>query len=63
MMSNTFNDYWLEPGAAIPIDIETTQALVEEVRRLKGEWFAPGKTPYFTLNENMCFDILAKENV
>jgi hypothetical protein len=46
----------------IPVDIDTTQALIEEVRRLRGEWFAPGKTPYFALGETMCFDVLAEDN-
>ena len=62
-MSKIFNDYWLEIGAVVPVDIDTTQALIEEVRRLRGEWFAPGKTPYFALGETMCFDVLAEDNV
>lgn len=39
-------EYWLEPGAAVPVDIATTAALVTEIQRLrqaleqpKREWF------------------------
>ena len=33
-MSTPFNYKWLEPGAAIPVDIETTAALVKELTSL-----------------------------
>ena len=28
-------EYWLEPGAAVPVDIATTAALVTEIQRLR----------------------------
>lgn len=34
-MSTPFNPYWLEPGAAVPVDIATTSALVTEIQRLR----------------------------
>lgn len=34
-MSTFFNPYWLEPGAAVPVDIATTAALVTEIQRLR----------------------------
>ena len=33
-MSTPFNYKWLEPGAAVPVDIETTAALVKELASL-----------------------------
>ena len=33
-MSTPFNPEWLKPGAAIPVDIETTTTLWHELRRL-----------------------------
>lgn len=34
-MSTPFNPYWLHPTAVIPVDIETTAALVLEIKRMK----------------------------
>ena len=36
-MSTPFNPYWLNPGAAVPVNIETTAALVQEIQRLRAE--------------------------
>ena len=33
-MSTSFNPYWLEPGAAVPVDIETTAALLAEIKAM-----------------------------
>lgn len=30
----SFNPYWLEPGAVVPVNIETTEALILEIKRL-----------------------------
>jgi hypothetical protein len=32
-----FNEYWLETGAAVPVDIETTAILLREIQRLRSE--------------------------
>lgn len=34
-MSTPFNPKWLEQGAAVPVDIATTVALVQELNRMK----------------------------
>lgn len=36
-MSTSFNYKWLEPGAAIPVDIGTTSLLAAELHRLYAE--------------------------
>jgi hypothetical protein len=36
-MSVAFNEYWLETGAAVPVDIETTAILLREIQRLRSE--------------------------
>ena len=41
-MSTPFNEYWLEIGAAIPVDIETTEILFNEIKRLRSEVFNRG---------------------
>ena len=33
-MSTPFNPYWLEPGAAVPVNIETTAALLGEIKAM-----------------------------
>lgn len=33
-MSTPFDKHWLEMGACVPVDIETTAALVAEIKRL-----------------------------
>lgn len=33
-MSTPFNPYWLQPGAAVPVDIETTAALLGEIKAM-----------------------------
>lgn len=32
--SKPFNPYWLQPGAAVPVDIETTAALLAELKAM-----------------------------
>jgi hypothetical protein len=32
-----FNEYWLETGAAVPVDIETTAILLREIQRLRSK--------------------------
>jgi hypothetical protein len=34
IMSTPFNEHWLEMGACVPVDIETTAAFVAEIHRL-----------------------------
>ena len=34
-MSTPFNPYWLEMGAVVPVDIQTTEALIREITLLK----------------------------
>ena len=34
-MSTPFNEYWLEMGAAVPVDVETIATLIEEILRLR----------------------------
>ena len=34
-MSKTFDQRWLTPGAVVPVDIETTSALIKEIQSLK----------------------------
>ena len=48
-MSTPFNPYWLEPRAAVPVDIETTAALLYELKRMK---YLIEKTYY--INEAGC---------
>jgi hypothetical protein len=57
-MSKPFNDYWLEMGAAVPVDIDTTQALVEEVRRLRTS--QAHAREWCDLSKAQCWDILVK---
>lgn len=33
-MSTPFNPYWLQHGAAVPVDIETTAALLAEIKAM-----------------------------
>lgn len=33
-MSTPFNPYWLQPGAAVPVDIETTAVLLAEIKAM-----------------------------
>jgi len=33
-MSTSFNPYWLEPGAVVPVNIETTAALLGEIKAM-----------------------------
>ena len=35
-MSTPFKSEWLQPGAVVPVDVETTAALVAEIHRLIG---------------------------
>ena len=44
-MSTFFNPYWLEPGAAVPVDIATTAALVTEIQRLRQALAQPEQEP------------------
>ena len=48
-MSTPFNPYWLQPAAVIPVDIETTAALVQELKRMR---YLIDKTYY--INEAGC---------
>ena len=32
-MSTPFNEHWLEMGACVPVDVETTSAILEELQR------------------------------
>ena len=32
-----FDERWLQPGGIVPVDIQTTGALVREIERLRGE--------------------------
>ena len=36
-MSTPFNLYWLEMGAAVPVDVQTLAAFAEELRRVNQE--------------------------
>ena len=55
-MSTFFNPYWLEPGAAVPVDIATTAALVTEIQRLRQALAQPEQEPvaWVTAKESFC---------
>lgn len=64
-MSTPFNEYWLEIGAAIPVDIETTEILINEIKRLRSEVFNRGGWPlpkkhWTELNKEECWEILVE---
>ena len=47
---------WLFPGAAVPVDMETTAALVTEVKRLRTE--QPAQRPWVGLTDDERDEIL-----
>jgi hypothetical protein len=63
-MKKPFDPVWLEIGACVPVDLETTEALVNELKRLKNEelnrggWFLPKK--WADLSKEECWNILVK---
>ena len=63
-MSTPFQEYWLDMGAIIPIDIETTTILLNEIRRLRNEAFNHGGWPeakrWRDLSKEQCWDICVK---
>ena len=50
-MSTPFNPDWLRRGAAVPVDIETTAALLNELLRMK---YLIDKTYYINDSGNIC---------
>lgn len=58
MMNKPFDDYWLETGAVIPVDFATTQALVEEIIRLRQS--QAHVKEWCDLSKSQCWDILVK---
>lgn len=44
-MSTPFNPYWLEMGAVVPVDIQTTQCLIQEIALLKEDLGQKSITP------------------
>ena len=63
-MSTPFNEYWLEMGAVVPVDIETTAILLNEIKRLRDETFNrggwPEKKQWRDLSKEKCWDICVK---
>ena len=60
-MRTPFNEYWLELGATVPVDVETTAILLNEIRLLRdgafnrGGW--PEKKSWRDLSKEKCWDV------
>lgn len=54
-MSTHFDVRWLEQGAAVPVDIATTAALLNEIKRMK---YLIDKTYYINDSGNLCQQLM-----
>lgn len=41
----TFDERWLQPGGIVPVDVETTALLIEEVRKWRNKFYGEAWTP------------------
>jgi len=54
-MSTPFNEHWLEMGACVPVDIETTAILLKEIKQLRHD--ARLERQWADLSKEECWDI------